>query len=84
MDLGLGIILSVKIFGFIGLSSEFGGLLIKIQYNALVFMLNHCVFGLVSCTYNISLTALLNKARVSRAWSPMKFGFSPFKAFPFQ
>ena len=30
-------------------------------------MLDHLVFGLVSCTYNISLTALLNKARVSHA-----------------
>jgi len=47
-------------------------------------MLDHWVFGLVSCTYNISLTALLNKAWVSRAWSPTKFGFTPFKAFPIQ
>ena len=47
-------------------------------------MLDHWVFGLVSCTYNISLTALINKAWVSRAWSPTKFGFTPFKAFPIQ
>ena len=44
-------------------------------------MLDYCIFRLVLSTYNISLTALLNKTWVSRVWSPTKFGLLFVKLF---